>query len=410
MQPILTESPPPFPTRSETRLAAAIERLKTKDWTRLEGAPDTEAALQAFHGGGEVWYLSSGTAALEAILLGHGIGPGDEVITTPYTWGATVAAILAIGAVPVFADINEHDPNIDPACVEALVTPRTRAILAVHLFGFPADMAHLRQIAEARGLYLFEDGSQAHGARLGGQRVGRLGHAAAFSCMGLKPLAGTEGGYAIFEDAEAAERAYLHGKHPRGLRPERADALAAAGLLDSLQLGWRPCAIGAELVRSGLETLDAENTTRRENARHLRQLLEDIPGFSLIDPAPASEPVYHLQSIQVDRRIIDEPIPGLIGQLNPLGLGAFHYIPTPLHRLRRMNWEDYDGPPVFWHRQLREANRRYSETRCPRAEQRAQSSLEIGWNWTQPNPRAMEQIAQILRAYTGHKSTRKERN
>jgi dTDP-4-amino-4,6-dideoxygalactose transaminase len=400
MQPILTESPPTYPARSEARLTRAIKRLKTKDWTRLEGAPETEAALQAFHGGGEVWYLSSGTAALEAILLGHGIGPGDEVITTPFTWGATVAAILAIGAVPVFADINEYGPNIDPDCVEALVSPRTRAILAVHLFGFPANLPRLRQIAEARGLYLFEDGSQAHGARLGGQRVGRLGHAAAFSCMGLKPLGGTEGGYAIFEDAEAAERAYLHGKHPRGLKPERAEALADAGLLDSLQLGWRPCAIGAELVHLGLETLDAENAARRENARHLRQLLEDIPGFSLIDATADSEPVYHLQSIQVDPRIIDESIPELISQLNPLGLGAFHYIPTPLHRLRRMNWENYEGPPVFWHRQLREAKQRYNEISCPRAEQRAQSSLEIGWNWTQPNPRAMEQIAQIFNAYT----------
>ena len=397
MTPILTETPPLYPARSKDRLTDAIERLKEGNWTRLEGAPDTEAALQAFHGGGEIWYLSSGTAALEAILLGHGIGPGDEVITTPYTWGATVASILAIGAVPIFADINEADPNLNPASVEAAITTRTKAILAVHLFGFPADMPALRQIADARGLYLFEDGSQAHGARLQDQRVGRFGHAAAFSCMAMKPLAGTEGGYAIFEDPEAAERAYLHGKHPRGLKPERADALADAGLLDSLQLGWRPCAIGAELVRSGLHTLDAENAGRRENARHLRQLLREVPGFSIAGELPGSEPVYHLQSIRVDRSHIEASIPELIRRLNPLGLGAFHYIPTPLHRLRRMKWEDYDAPPVFWHKQLREANIRYSEVNCPNAEKLSQSSLEIAWNWTDPNPNAMEQIAEILR-------------
>lgn len=401
-EPRLTENPPPFPNRSEQRLARAIERLRTQDWTRLEGAPETEAALQEFHGGGTLWYVASGTAALEAILLGHGIGPGDEVITTPYTWGATVAAILATGAVPVFADIHPQTALIEPSRVATQITSRTKAILAVHLFGTPCDMPALRTLADQHGIFLFEDGSQAHGARLHGQRVGRFGHASAFSCMGMKPLAGTEGGYCIFEDPAAAERAYLHGKHPRGLAPHRAAALSEAGLLDALQLGWRPCAIGAELVRSGLDTLDEENAGRRENARHLRQLLADFPGLSIAAEPAGSEPVYHLLSILIDLSQLKLAPQSCIEKIAHHGLGAFHYIPTPLHRLRRIMWEDYHGPPVFWHRQLQSANKRYSQTHCPAAEARSNCSFEMSWNWTVPNPLAMQQIARVLATLIHH--------
>lgn len=394
--PMLTEKPSVYPARSSERLQKAMQRLHTEDWTRLEGAPETEAALREFHGGGTVWYVASGTAALEAILLGHNIGPGDEVITTPYTWGATVAAILAIGAVPVFADIDPQTALINPVSVRQCISPRSKAVLAVHLFGTPCEMSALRKITDDYGIFLFEDGSQAHGARLHGERVGRLGHASAFSCMGMKPLAGTEGGYCIFEDPEAAERAYLHGKHPRGLSAERAEVLTEAGLLDALQLGWRPCAIGAELVRSGLETLDAENAGRCENARHLRSLLADLPGISLAEEPEGTEPIYHLLSVIIDPDQIKKTPRECIEMIAPCGLSAFHYIPIPMHRLRRILWEDYDGPPVFWHRQLREARMRYSEVDCPGAEARCQGSFEMGWNWTEPNPRAMEQIFEIL--------------
>ena len=387
-------APPPLhPSRSPERLQRVLERLQDGEWTRLEGAPETEADLQAYHGGGEVWYVSSGTAALRAILLGHGVGPGDEVITPAYTWGATVAAILMIGAVPVFADLHPQAPVLDPASVEASITPRTKAILAVHLFGTPCDMTALMEIARRHNLLLFEDGSQAHGARLKGQRVGRLGHASAFSCMALKPLGGTEGGYAVFEDRQAAERAYLHGKHPRGLPSEQAAALSEAGLLDSLQLGWRPCAIGAELVRMGLPELDRENEGRRANARMLREFLEDVPGLSLDPEPPGTEPIYHLVSIRLDPDQIHLDPSTCVERLQPLGLNAFHYIPTPLHQLTRINWKSYQGPPVFWHQQLRKADTDYANVSLPETEIRCRTSFELSWNWTEPNEAAIKDLA-----------------
>lgn len=394
---LLTETPPRYPDRSEARLHAAFERLKSHDWTRLEGAPETEAALKAYHGGGEVWYISSGTAALQAVLLGHGIGPGDEVITTPYTWGATVSAILSIGAVPIFADILPNAPVMDPESIPDRVTSRTRALLPVHLFGHPCDMPALKKVADHYGLYLFEDGSQAHGARLHGEPVGRGGDGAAFSCMGLKPLAGTEGGYAVFADAKAAEAAYLYGKHPRGLSPSRAEHLKEAGLLDALQLGWRPCAVGAELVRSGLETLDAENEGRRINAEGLRKRLESIPGLSMDDALPGAEPIWHLMSIRIDPERIKLTPAECAARLEPTGLSCFHYIPIPIHRLPRMQWQTYTGPRVFWHHQLKEAGVDYRTQSCPQAEKRSLTSFEMGWNWTDPNSTAMDQIAECLK-------------
>ena len=395
---LLTEIPPKYPVRRPEVLAAAVSALSDGDWARLEGAPETEAALREFHGGGEIWWVASGTAALEAILLGHGIGPGDEVITVPYTWGATIAAVLAVGAVPVFADVDPITGLINPGTVPPLIGPRTKAILAVHLFGRPCDAPHLREIADAHGIFFFEDGSQAHGARLHGQRVGSFGHASAFSCMGLKPLAGTEGGYAIFEDPAAAERAYLHGKHPRGLAPDRAAALAADGLLDSLQLGWRPCAVGAALARAALPFLDGENAARRANAETLRGLVADIPWIAMPPEPEGAESVHHLMSLIYREEAAGLPRAEFLARLARCGVDTFVYIPTPIHKLRRLDWRDPDVPPTFWHRQLREAGTDYRAITLPGAESRSATSFELAWNWTTKNPAAMEQLAAALRA------------
>ena len=393
---------PRYPVRREAALDALVKRFREGDWTRLEGVPETEAALREFHGGGHVWYLASGTAALEALLLGHEIGPGDEVVTTPYTWGATVSAILAVGAVPVFADIHRDSGLIDASTVEACLTEQTRAILGVHLFGHPCDNPALAAIARKHGILYFEDGSQAHGARLHGERVGRGGDGSAFSCMGLKPLAGSEGGYAIFEDEAAAERAALYGKHPRGLSEDASRRLGEAGLLDTLQLGWRPCAFGAELVRAQLPYLDGENASRRANANHLRMLLEDVPGVALPPEANGAEGVYHLLSLVYESEVTGVDREVFNTRLRESGLGPFVYIRIPIHRMRRLNPGGYEGPRVFWHEQLVRAGVDYRKISCPSAEWRVEHSVEMVWNWTEENPGAMERIAAAMKSAAGH--------
>jgi dTDP-4-amino-4,6-dideoxygalactose transaminase len=395
-------SAPTYPVRRSAVIAAAIERLEKHDWTRLEGEPETEAALAAWHGRGitgtdpEVWYVASGTAALEAIMLGHEIGPGDEVVVTPYTWGATVSAILAIGAIPVFADVDPLTGLLDPVAAEAAITPRTRAIMCVHLFGTPCDGTRLRELADRRGVLLFEDGSQAHGARWRGTRVGAFGHAAAFSCMGLKLLAGTEGGYAVFHDQKAAERAYLYGKHPRGLRPERAAHLAEEGLLDALQLGWRPCTVGAALVRHALPHLDEEIAARRRHAAVLRARLGSTAHVTMPPEPEGATACWHLLSLVFHPEHAGCDLETYRSRLEQRGVGTFRYIPVPIHRLKRLNPHEYNGPRVFWHEQLQRAGVDYRQTSCPHAEWRAAREFTMGFNWTGDDPEAMERLGDAL--------------
>ncbi len=388
---------PQYPVCTDEIIAAVTRRLRSGQWTRLEGAPELEAQWEAYMGGGHAWFVSSGTAALEAIFLGHNIQPGDEIVTTPYTWGASVAAILAIGAVPVFADIDYATGQIDPESVAARITPRTRAILAVHLFGVPSPMPRLQAIAKARGLLLFEDASQAHGATLDGVKVGRFGDAAAFSCMGLKPFGATEGGMALFRCPEARERAYLYGRHPRGIDPERVRRLEAEGLLDTLQLGWRPCAVSAAILSARLPALDAENKGRRDNARRLRDRLAGLPGFALPDEPPGCEPVYHLLSMLVDPATCPHSRAEVLARLRAKGLPAFLYIPTPVHRMKRLNPAGYDGPAVLWHPWLRQAGVDYARVSCPAAERRCACAIEFSWNFTRYDPAAMDALAAAIR-------------
>jgi dTDP-4-amino-4,6-dideoxygalactose transaminase len=216
--------------------------------------------------------------------------------------------------------------------------------------------------------------------------------------MGLKLLAGTEGGYCIFSDAVAAEKAYLYGKHPRGLKQDRVEVLNDAGLLDSLQLGWRPCMVGAALVRAALPFLDEENTARRRNAALLRKHIGSIPFLTMPEELPGAKGCYHLMSLIYDAGIAGVSREIYLERLNRLGAGGFVYIPTPIHRLHRLNPHDYTGPRVMWHEHLRRAGVDYRNTHCPHAEWRSKNSIEFVWNWTEINPHAMEQFAGALAA------------
>ena len=388
---------PAYPVNTPEILAAVKAQLDSGLWTRLEGAPELEADWEAFQGGGHAWFVSSGTDALEAIFLGHEIRPGDEIVTTPYTWGASVAAILSIGAIPVFADICLETGQLDPESVKSCLSPKTRAILAVHLFGIPSPVDKLAQIARENSLYLFEDASQAHGARLHGRRVGTFGDAAAFSCMGMKPLGSTEGGLAVFRDRAARERAYLYGRHPRGIEPDRVAALEKDGLLDTLQLGWRPSAISAAILRARLPHLDRENAGRRRNARLLREALAPVSAVRLIGEPPETEPVYHLLSFTVNHSASALSRSEVLDRLREEGLPVFPYIPTPVHRMKRLNPGGYEGPFVLWHPWLRQAGIDYSNTNCPNAEERSRLAFEMAWNFTTEDPQFMLQIADAFR-------------
>ncbi len=273
-----------------------------------------EEAWAAYCGVRHAILMSNWTVALEAILHALGIGPGDEVITVSFSFNATVSAILRVGATPVFVDVREDDFCIDPAAVEAVITPRTKAILPVHLYGLMADMDPLVEIAERHGLRIVEDAAQAHGATYRGKRAGRLGPAM-FSLYATKNLMTGEGGFATTDDDELADRLRLLRNHGMRVRYHH----------DALGTNFKPTDLAAALGLAQLARLDERTEQRRRNAAFLTEHL----GADYLTPGvPAGrEHVWHQYVMRFPgerQRVIDG--------LTERGVGTLIYYPVPIHR------------------------------------------------------------------------------
>ena len=259
--------------------------------------------------------VSSGSAALEIALLAHGVGPGDEVITAANSFVATAFSISAVGATPVLVDVDLGTLLIDPAEVEAAITPRTRAIVPVHLYGQPADMRLLRAIAREAGVALIEDACQAHGARELSRRAGALGDAAAFSFYPAKNLGGCgDGGMLVTDSDEVAEQARLLRNYGQRVK-YRSDIVGGNHRLDTLQ---------AALLRVKLPHLDNWNQRRAEHAARYEEALGDLP-VVLPLTRPCVEPVWHLYVVRVPRR--DE----VRNRLGAMGIETGIHYPIPIH-------------------------------------------------------------------------------
>ena len=213
---------------------------------------ELEERFAAFVGTKHAIAVSNGTVALMCIYEGLGIGPGDEVITVSHTFNATVSAILFTGATPVFVDIEPDTYNIDADRIEAAITPRTRAICPVHLFGLPADMDAITEIAERHGLAVVEDACQAHGAEFDGRRVGSFGHGA-FSLYGTKNMTTGEGGLITTDDDRLADWIRLY--RNQGMRERYRHEI--------LGYNFRLTDIAAAIGLCQLDKLEA-NTARRQ--------------------------------------------------------------------------------------------------------------------------------------------------
>ena len=239
---------------------------------------------------------SNGTSALFLMLKAAGVGEGDEVITTPFTFIATSNAILYTGARPVFVDIELDTYNIDPERVLEAITPRTKAILAVHLYGHPADMKALREIAEDHHLLLFEDAAQAHGAEAYGRKAGSLGDAAAFSFYATKNMTTGEGGMITTNDRKLAERAKLLRLHGQ------------AGKYNHVEIGYNflMTSMQAAMGLVQLSKLDRMNEVRRRNASLMTSILSGVEG--VITPVERSwaRHVYHQYVVRMSSLNRDE--------------------------------------------------------------------------------------------------------
>jgi dTDP-4-amino-4,6-dideoxygalactose transaminase len=271
--------------------------------------------------------VSDGTSALHIILRAMGIGPGDEVITVSHTFIATAEAIILAGARPVFVDIDPDIYLMDVGQIETKITPRTKAILPVHLYGQTADVGPIMEIASRHGLKVVEDACQAHGAEHRGRRAGSLGDAAAFSFYFSKNLgAYGEGGFITTNDDETARRVRMlrdHGSERRYYH----DLIGMNARLDELQ---------AVVLRAKLPHLEEWNAQRRQNAARYDELLKGAPVVTS-RVCPDNIPVYHLYVIRAPRR--DE----LLGWLKNQGVFAGVHYPVPVHLQKAMGDLGY-GP------------------------------------------------------------------
>jgi dTDP-4-amino-4,6-dideoxygalactose transaminase len=290
-----------------------------------------EEEFAAFCGAAGAVGVDSGTSALELALRAYAIGPGDEVITAANTFIATALAISYSGATPVLVDADPETYTIDVARLEAAITERTRAIVPVHLYGQPADMDPILQLAQQRGLVVIEDACQAHGARYKGKRVGSLGHAAAFSFYPAKNLGGYgDGGMVVTDDQGVADTLRLLRNYGQRQKYQH-EVRGYNRRLDTLQ---------AAVLRVKLKYLDAWNAARREHARLYGRLLAPS-GATLPVAAAYAEPVWHLYVIQTADR------DGLSAHLAHEGIATGIHYPVPIHlqpAYRQLGYRPGDFP------------------------------------------------------------------
>lgn len=301
----------------EPAIRAGIDRVLASGWYVLGAENDAfEAEFAAYCEAPHCVAVANGLDALHLVLRAWGIGTGDEVIVPSHTFIATWLAATQTGATLVPVEPDPHTGNLDPRRLEAAITPRTKAVVPVHLYGQPADMTAVMAIAERHGLKVLEDAAQAHGARHHGRRTGSLGHAAAFSFYPGKNLGALGDGGAIVT-ADAALAARLRELRNYGSAVKyRHDLQGGNSRLDELQ---------AAVLRAKLPHLDAENAHRAAFAERLSAGLQGLP-LTLPSVAPGNDPVWHLYVVRCAAR------DALQAALKSQGVASLVHYPTACHR------------------------------------------------------------------------------
>jgi dTDP-4-amino-4,6-dideoxygalactose transaminase len=307
-----------FATIHAEILAEVTEVLESAQYVLGPKVAAFEKAFAAYCGVRHTVGTNSGTSALHMALVAADIRPGDEVITTPMTFMATTAAILYAGAMPVFVDIDPESSNMDPAKIEAAITPRTKAIMPVHLYGHMADMPRICAIAEKHGLLVIEDAAQAHGAEWNGKRAGSWGHMACFSFYPGKNLGACgEAGAVVTSDDALAERLATH--RDWGQKGRYNHVLAG---FNARMEGIQGAVLGVKLRH-----LEGWTEQRRHIAAMYAEKLTGIPGLLLPQKAPEARHVYHIYAVRVADRL------GLQVRLTEKGIGTGIHYPQAVHQL-----------------------------------------------------------------------------
>jgi len=318
-QKLRTEPFHPWPVVDDEDVKAVAEVVASGKWGSLSGGGKVDEFIRRFTEFQQAQYgvcCVNGTAALEIALRACGVGRGDEVIVTPYTFIASASSILMVGGIPVFVDIDPESYNIDVTKIETAITDRTKAIMAVHIGGCPCDMDAIMEIAQRHNLRVIEDCAQAHGAAWRGRRVGAIGDAGAFSFQSSKNLNSGEGGIVVTNNKDIYDRAWsLHnvGRVPTGAWYEHPI------------LGWnyRMTEFQGALLTSQMRRLPDQIAKREENAAYLNERLAQIPCVKpLKRDARVTTHAYHLYMFRYNPEVLGVPKSRFVSALAAEGIPA----------------------------------------------------------------------------------------
>jgi perosamine synthetase len=303
------------PYIGEEEKQAVLQVLESGQLTQGAQVAEFERAFADYHGAKHGIAANNGTTALMAAMMAHNIGPGDEVIIPSFSFFATASCVLSVGARPVFADIDPETFCLSPEAAEAAITPRTKAIMPVHLYGRPADMARFETICQKHGLVLLEDAAQAHGASIGERKVGTWG-TASFSFYPTKNMTTTEGGMVLTNDDDIAAK----------LRMIRNQGMGTQYYHEVVGYNFRMTNLQAAIGLAQFKRLGEWTCKRVGNALDYNQRLTSVK-TPAVDPQVTH--VYHQYTVRVPEGIDRDDV---IKKLNERGIGVRVYYPLPIHR------------------------------------------------------------------------------
>ena len=348
------------PLIGDEEIRAVSEVLRSGMLAQGKRVAEFESRFASYIGASHGVAVSNGTAALHIALLAAGLGPDDEVVTTPLSFFATASTILLVGARPVFVDVDLETYDLDPGEVEAAISDKTKMILPVHLFGHPADMDPIMKIAEERGLLVLEDAAQAHGAEYRGKKVGSIGHMAAFSFYPTKNMTTAEGGIITTNDSELAEKARLIRDH--GQKAKYVHVL--------LGFNYRMTDLQAAIGLVQLKKLEQMNERRRSIARTYIEELSRLDGLEVPVEKPWAKHAWHLFPLRAVKVHRDK----LIEAIRKRGVDARPSYPSPIYEQPVMVDLGKKGVDPLWFARSGEAFKKRS---CPNAERLVRETLLI---------------------------------
>ena len=318
---------PGWPICDQNEEQAVVDVVRSGRWGRLTGEQVTrfEKRFAEYQQAKYAIAMVNGSVALRLALLATGLKAGDEVIVPPYTFIATVLSVIEANGTPVFVDIDENTWNMDPAKIEAAITPRTRVIIPVHLGGLPVEMDSIMAIANRHNLIVIEDACHAHGSEYKGRRVGAIGHMGCFSFQSSKNLTSGEGGAVLTNDERLAELVWSHhncGRNPQGAWYEH----------HRIASNYRLSEFHGAILNCQLDRLDEQTRLRNQNGIFLSTELAKIPGLSPQARPEGTRHAQHIFCFRYDPSVYGVPRSEFLKALQAEGLSASAGYPLPVYR------------------------------------------------------------------------------